>query len=82
MTVNSSDNKTNFPRKLLLNDTKILRTCEAFPNNSSANIRLSKSKLSKMIQLKGMRFFNFLAAQWMLQRNEIIKIAKKHKVME
>ena len=42
--------ETNFPHKLLLSDTQILRLCKAFANNSSAHIKLSKTQLSKMVQ--------------------------------
>ena len=41
----NSNNKTNFPRKLLLTDTKVLGLCKAFVNNSSANIKLSKTQI-------------------------------------
>ena len=82
MTVFSNDGKTSFPHKLLLNDTQVSRTYKAFPNSSSANIKLSKRQLSKMLQLRGMGFFDFLAAPRMLLRNETIKSEQKRKVME
>ena len=69
VTVFSNDGKTSFPHKSLLNDTQVSRTYKAFPNNSSANIRLSKRQLSKMLQLRGMEFFDFLAVPGMLLRN-------------
>ena len=47
------DNKTNFPPELLLTNRQVSNLCKAFPNNSSANIKLSKSQLSKMIQSGG-----------------------------
>ena len=37
-----------FPRKLLLINTQVLRLHQAFANNSSANIKLSKTQLSKI----------------------------------
>ena len=37
-----------FPRKLLLINTQVSRLCQAFANNSSANIKLSKTQLSKI----------------------------------
>ena len=40
----NSNNETNFPRKLLLTDTKVLGL-KAFVNNSSANIKLSKTQI-------------------------------------
>ena len=46
-----SNDKTNFPYKLLLTDTQFWTLHKAFTNGSSANIKLSKTHLSKMIQL-------------------------------
>ena len=46
------DNETNFPYKLLLTNRQVLNLCKAFANNSSADIKLSKT-LSKMIQSGG-----------------------------
>ena len=43
--IGNSNNETNFPRKLLLTDTKVLGLCKAFLNNSSANIKLSKTQI-------------------------------------
>ena len=43
-------NETNFPHKLLLTNRKVLNLRKAFANHSSADIKLSKSQLSKMIQ--------------------------------
>ena len=44
------DKENNFPQKLLLTNTQISNLRKAFANNSSANIKLSKTQLSKMIQ--------------------------------
>ena len=44
---------TNFLQKLLLTDIQVLRICQAFANGSSANIKLSKTQLFKMVQLVG-----------------------------
>ena len=44
---------TNFPHKLLLTNTKVSNLPKAFANNSSADIKLSKAQLSKMIQSGG-----------------------------
>ena len=38
---------------MLLTNTPVLRLCKAFPNNSSANIRLSKTQLHKIGQSGG-----------------------------
>ena len=40
----------NFPNKLLLTNTQNLKLCKAFANNSSANIKLSKTQLHKIGQ--------------------------------
>ena len=40
--VGDSNDETNFPHKLLLTNKQISRTCKAFANCSSANIKLSK----------------------------------------
>ena len=47
------ENETNFPRKLLLTNRQIANLCKAFANYLSTNIKLSKTQLSKMIQLGG-----------------------------
>ena len=44
------DNEAGFPYKLLLANRQVLNLRKAFANNSSANIKLSKTLLSKMIQ--------------------------------
>ena len=47
------DNKTNFPHQLLLTNRQVANICKAFANNSSIDIKLSKTQLSKMIQSGG-----------------------------
>ena len=44
------DNETNFPHTLLLTNRQVSNLRKAFVNNLSADIILSKSQLSKMIQ--------------------------------
>ena len=44
------NNKTNFPHKLLLSDRQDSSLLKSFANNSSADIKLSKTQLSKIIQ--------------------------------
>ena len=51
--IGNSDDETNFPHKLLLTDRQVSHLCNAFSNNSSTDIKLSKTQLSKMIQLGG-----------------------------
>ena len=47
------NNETNFPHKLLLTDRQVSNIRKSFANNSSADIKLSKIQLSKMIQSGG-----------------------------
>ena len=42
-----SNDETNFPQKLLLTDTQVLRLHKAFANNSSTNKKLSKAQLRR-----------------------------------
>ena len=47
------DDETNFPHKLLLTNRQVSNLRKAFANHSSADIKLSKTQLSKMIQSGG-----------------------------
>ena len=47
------DNETNFPQRLLLTIRQVSILRKAFANNSSADIKLSKTQLSKIIQSGG-----------------------------
>ena len=49
MVGNSNDN-INFPHELLLNNSQVVNIRKAFAKNSSTDIKLSKTQLSKMIQ--------------------------------
>ena len=71
------NNETNFPHKLLLADGQVLNLRKSFANNSSAD--LSKTQLSKMIQLGG--FLSRLLGPLLktglpLIKNVIIPLAK------
>ena len=46
----NSNDETNFPHKLLITDTHVSKIRKAFANGLSANIKFSKTQLSKMIQ--------------------------------
>ena len=46
----NSNDETDFPHKLLITDTHVSKIRKAFANGSSANIKFSKTQLSKMIQ--------------------------------
>ena len=43
-----TDVENNFPHKLLLTNTQVSKLRKAFANNSSANIKLSKTQLHKI----------------------------------
>ena len=47
-----SDDETNFPHKLLLTNKEVLNLCKAFAAKSSNVIKLSKTQISKMINLE------------------------------
>ena len=51
--IGNSDDETNFPRKLLLTNKQVTNLCKSFANNSSVNIKLSKTQLSKIVQSGG-----------------------------
>ena len=51
--IDDSNDGANFPHELLLKDRQISSIRKAFSNNSSANTKLSKTQLSKMIQSGG-----------------------------
>ena len=44
-----SNDETNFQHKLLLTETQVSRLHKAFVNNSSVNIQLSETLLSKIV---------------------------------
>ena len=48
--IGDSNDETNFPHELLLTDRQVSSIRKAFANNSSADIKFSKTQLSKMIQ--------------------------------
>ena len=51
--IGHSNDEKNFPHKLLLTNTEVLRLRKAFSNGSSANIKLSKTQLHKIGQSGG-----------------------------
>ena len=51
--IGNSDDETNFPHKLLLANRQVTNLHEALANYLSTDIKLSKTQLSKMIQLGG-----------------------------
>ena len=64
-TIGDSNDEANFPHTLLLTGTirsllEVSRLCKAFVNNSSSNIKLSKTHLSKIVQSGGILPWSFL----------------------
>ena len=51
--IRDSNDKTNFPHELLLTGRQVPSIRKAFSNNSSVDIKFSKTQLSKMIQSRG-----------------------------
>ena len=51
--IGNSNGETNFPHNLSLTKTKVSKICKTSANGSSANIKFSKTQLSKMIQSGG-----------------------------
>ena len=45
------DDENNFLSRLLLTNTQVSKLSRAFANNSSANIKLSKTQFHKIVQL-------------------------------
>ena len=65
--IGNSNDKTNFPHRLLLTNRQVANLCKAFANNSSTDIKLSKNQLSKMIESGG-----FLGGtSWSITKNWI-----------
>ena len=58
--IRNSNGETSFSQKLLLTDIQVSKIYKAFANGSSANIKFSKTHLSKMIHSGGiLRFYLF-----------------------
>ena len=51
--VGNSDDETNFPHKLLLTNRQVANLRKAFANYLSTDIKLSKTRLFKMIKSEG-----------------------------
>lgn len=48
-----SNNKINFPHKLLLTHKQIVNICESFSNFSSTDVKVLKTKIFKIVQSGG-----------------------------
>ena len=51
--IGNSDDKTNLPHELLLTNRQVANLRKAFSKHTSADIKLSKTQLSKTIQSGG-----------------------------
>ena len=73
--IGDSDDETNFPHKLLLTNRQEANLCKAFKNYLSTDIKLLKTRLSKMIQLGG--FFGRLLGPSLKTGLPLIKMVIK-----
>ena len=60
--VGDSNDKTNFPQKLLLTERQVSKVRKAFANGLSVTIKFSKTQLSMMVQLGGSIFNKVIGA--------------------
>ena len=75
----NSNDENSFPRTLVLTNTQVLRLRKAFANISSANIKLSKTQLSKIGQpggFLGRHLGPLLKAGFPLTKNVLKQLAK------
>ena len=78
--VGDSNDENNFPHKLLLTTTQVSKPHQAFGNNSSANIKLSKVQLHKIDQTGGFlgRILGPLPKMWLPLIGNVFKpLAKR-----
>ena len=54
--IGSSNDETNFPRKLLLTDTQVSKVRKTFANDLSAYIKFLKTQLSKVRRSSSLYF--------------------------
>ena len=76
----TGDDETNFPHKLLLTNRQVTNLRKAFANYLLTDIKLSKNRLSKMIQLGGFlgRLLGpLLKTGWPLIKNVMKPLVKK-----
>ena len=77
--IGSSNDNTNFPHELLLTNRQVANIRKAFPKNTSIDIKLPKSQLSKMIQSErflGRLFGPLLKTGLRLMKSVIKPLAK------
>ena len=69
--IGNSDNETNFRHKLLLNNRQVANLRKAFANYLSADIKYSKTQLSKKVQSG--RFLDRLLGPLLKTRLPLVK---------
>ena len=76
----NSDNNTNYPHELLLTNRQVANLRNAFAKYTSADIKLSKTQLSKMIQSGGFlgRLLGPLLRTGLPLMTSVIKPLAKH----
>ena len=70
--IGNSDDESNSPHKLLLTDRQVSNIRKTFANSSTADIKFSKTQLSKMVQLGG--FLGKLLGPLLKTRLPLIKM--------
>ena len=77
--VGDSNDENNFPHKLLLINTQVSKLRKVFANNSSANIKLSKTQLHKIGQSGGFlgRLLGSLLETGLPLRKNVLKPSAK-----
>ena len=73
--IGNSNNKSNFPHKLLLTNTQVSKLPKTFENKASANIKLWKTNLPKIVKFGG--FSDRLLASLLKTGLTLIKIVPK-----
>ena len=74
------DGETNFLHKLLLTDRQVTNLCKAVSDNSSVDVKLSKTELSKIIKSRrflGRLLGSFLKVGLPLMQNVLQQLAKR-----
>ena len=74
--IGESNGENNFPYKLLLTSTQVLRLSKAFANGLSVNTKLLKTQFCKVVQ-----FGNFLFPVLLQLKNQIKFMGKTNKTL-
>ena len=78
--IDDSNDETNVTHELLFTFIRVSRLCKAFANNSSNNIELSKTQLSKIVQLEeflGRHLGQLMKTCLTFMKNVLILLAKR-----